>query len=530
MIPELGPHFLSSDSSLPPQATNPIGFLQRQFQPSSLAKHRTISSSTSSSNSSSSSSSASSLLRQRKFIALLTNLARKRKKKDKEVAEEYSTDKADYKIIQGLGQGASSKVYLALYRGEPVAIKRINLENCHDKIHWLDAVSKEVKIMRSCSHPNLLPLLTSFVNTDYLYIVTPYMKYGSCSNLRLLPMFYWGLTEAPLATLMKQALEGLAYLHAQGMVHRDIKPGNMLLDENGCLKLGDFGLSCTLEEAAQPQRYAGTIRYSSPELLQGKPFDGRADIWSLGMVALEFAYGDKVYSRRLNDRQLIRQITTKDPPRLDMSRCTWYYSSEFEAFTSLCLRTDPRRRSTASRLLLHPFLRKANAPSRLVKQLGLHHIQSPLNHRFPMHQPASTPPPAFFIKCPSQLWDFAVGSQLSLDPIRKLINRDSAMALDENSPETQALASSQEIREAEEQVPAGVEVAEEEEEDEQSTLRLHDLLQLWKMTPGLGSVFEEEEAEEGEEEEEEEEGVHRFYEENELVYSQILIKEEGEAC
>ncbi|ORY97650.1 kinase-like domain-containing protein [Syncephalastrum racemosum] len=160
--------------------------------------------------------------------------------------DDYSSRVEDYRICKMIGSGATAAVYAAVHRPDqrPVAIKKVNLELLDiEDANRLEALRKEIQIMTLCRHPHLLPVLQSFVAMSHLYIITPIMSAGSCHDL-LAYNCYEGLEEPLVACILKQVVQGLQYLHENGLVHRDIKSANLLLErDTGIVRLADFGVS-----------------------------------------------------------------------------------------------------------------------------------------------------------------------------------------------------------------------------------------------------------------------------------------------
>jgi serine/threonine protein kinase len=115
--------------------------------------------------------------------------------------------------------------------------------------------------MALSKHPNVLRVYGSFVNGSKLYIVTPYLSGGSCLDI-MKTAFPEGFDEVSIATVLKQALEGLIYLHKNGHIHRDVKAGNLLMDDDGAVLLADFGVSSSLVENGESglrKTFVGTV-------------------------------------------------------------------------------------------------------------------------------------------------------------------------------------------------------------------------------------------------------------------------------
>jgi serine/threonine protein kinase len=108
-------------------------------------------------------------------------------------------------------------------------------------------MQRELQIMTLCRHKNLLPVYGAFVNGHKLFIVTPYLSAGSCLHV-MKTAYPHGFDETALAIILKECLQGLDYLHKNGHIHRDVKAGNLLIDEDGHVLLADFGVSSSLSE------------------------------------------------------------------------------------------------------------------------------------------------------------------------------------------------------------------------------------------------------------------------------------------
>ncbi|CAM9535021.1 unnamed protein product [Chrysoparadoxa australica] len=170
-------------------------------------------------------------------------------------------------------------------------------------------------------------------------------------------------TETVLASIALQVLNGLAYLHGKHQIHRDIKPGNLLIDHHGRVKISDFGTVKTLENTnAKASTFVGTFNYMSPERLSGHSYSCSSDIWSIGLTIMTCALGRFAYHEE-NDSghegsywDLLQVLQHGDPPELPHDQ----FSPAMRDFLSCCLQKDPRDRSSARELLQHPFLQQAS--------------------------------------------------------------------------------------------------------------------------------------------------------------------------
>ena len=164
----------------------------------------------------------------------------------------------------------------------------------------------------------------------------------------------------------------LDYLHQQGHIHRDVKAGNILPDNNGTLKLADFGVSACMFDAGDRQRsrntFVGTPCWIAPEVLQpGSGYNSKADIWSFGVTALELAHGHALFSKYPPIKVLLMTIQNASPG-LDYDHDK-KFSKSFKEMVAMCLVKDQTKRPTAEKLLKHSFFKHVKAPELFVKKL-----------------------------------------------------------------------------------------------------------------------------------------------------------------
>jgi serine/threonine-protein kinase len=197
-----------------------------------------------------------------------------------------------YRLLSALGTGSSAHVYLAedVSLQRHVAVKVLQPGLAADEA-FLKRFRAEARSVASLNHPHVLRVFDWGEDNDEPYLVLEYLGGGSLRDLLDRDI---RLTHAQAAVLGAEVAQGLAYAHVRGLVHRDVKPANLLFDEEGRVRIADFGVARALAEAAWTEpagAMVGTARYISPEAAEGKPVDGRADVYSLALVLYEAVTG-----------------------------------------------------------------------------------------------------------------------------------------------------------------------------------------------------------------------------------------------
>lgn len=251
--------------------------------------------------------------------------------------------------LREIGHGSFGAVYYARHvtSKEVVAIKKMSYNGKQSAEKWQD-ILKEIRFLRNLRHPNTVTYRGCYLKESTVWLVMEYCL-GSASDI--IEVHRQPLREEEISAICEGCLSGLAYLHSLGKIHRDVKAGNILLTENGTVKLADFGSASI---ASPANSFVGTPYWMAPEVIlamdEGQ-YDGKVDVWSLGITCIELAERKPPYFN-MNAMSALYHIAQNVAPK--MSSPEW--SKEFQHFVESCLQKNPPDRPTSARLLSHEFI------------------------------------------------------------------------------------------------------------------------------------------------------------------------------
>lgn len=257
----------------------------------------------------------------------------------------------DVRTAGAVGKGSGGIVQAGVHEpsGQLVALKRIRLPACDEETR--KHVVQELRALKRADHELIMPLLGATLRDGTIIAALEFMGGGSLKDL----LNNGGkMPERCLRPVASSMLEALAYLHSSlHIVHRDVKPANVLLGTDGCVKLGDLGVSGQLADSlANCHSWVGTMSFMSPERLNGEPYSYASDTWSAGLTLAECALGEFPFTQTGKGCfwDLLDTIVQGNPPTLDTC-----HDPSLQDLVSKCLIKDPSERPLAASLRSHSF-------------------------------------------------------------------------------------------------------------------------------------------------------------------------------
>eukprot|EP01117_Protostelium_nocturnum_P005036 TRINITY_DN1820_c0_g2_i1.p1 TRINITY_DN1820_c0_g2~~TRINITY_DN1820_c0_g2_i1.p1 ORF type:complete len:352 (-),score=75.47 TRINITY_DN1820_c0_g2_i1:311-1366(-) len=264
-----------------------------------------------------------------------------------------------YRVMNESGRGGFGRVYKAISKetGKKVAVKVLPNYNDSDK-KW-NAV--EFGILKFCKHPNIVDYFECYEIGEDMWGVMEFLEGGTLD----VAVKSYNFGEPHIAYVAREMLKGIVYLHSENIIHRDLKSSNVMMSTKGDIKLIDFGL-CVDIGSGRPLSIVGSPYWIPPEMIQRQPYDGKVDIWSLGVCLMELANGKAPHNRNAL-KAMFSTATYGHPEPLDKPKL---WEDQFKDFLKQCVTMDPEKRPSAAQLSQHPFLMKSDEKSSMVKILS----------------------------------------------------------------------------------------------------------------------------------------------------------------
>ncbi|XP_062863575.1 serine/threonine-protein kinase PAK 4 [Trichomycterus rosablanca] len=256
-----------------------------------------------------------------------------------------------------IGEGSTGVVCIARekHSGRLVAVKMMDLRRQQRR----ELLFNEVVIMRDYQHRNVVEMFKSALVEEELWVIMEYLQGGALTNI----VSETRLSEEQIATVCEAVLQALAYLHSQGVVHRDIKSDSILLSLDGRIKLSDFGFCAQIsKDIPKRKSLVGTPYWMAPEVISKSPYGTEVDVWSMGIMVVEMVDGEPPY---FSETPVIAMKRLRDEPAPTI-RNVQQVSPMLKDFLDRMLTRDPLERASATDLLEHPFLLQSSSPQCLV--------------------------------------------------------------------------------------------------------------------------------------------------------------------
>ncbi|KAK2412885.1 serine/threonine/tyrosine-protein kinase HT1 [Trifolium repens] len=206
----------------------------------------------------------------------------------KEDQEEWTADLSQLFIGNKFASGAHSRIYRGIYKQRAVAVKMVRIPNQNEERRTLleQQFKSEVALLSRLFHPNIVQFIAACKKPPVYCIITEYMSQGTL-RMYLNKKEPYSLSIETVLRLALDISRGMEYLHSQGVIHRDLKSNNLLLNDEMRVKVADFGTSCLETRCRETKGNMGTYRWMAPEMIKEKPYTRKVDVYSFGIVLWE---------------------------------------------------------------------------------------------------------------------------------------------------------------------------------------------------------------------------------------------------
>ena len=257
----------------------------------------------------------------------------------------------NYEILRTLGEGGYGKALLVKRKKDNLLCVAKSIKLANLKENEKKESLREVSVLAALRHPNIVSYIESFTQKGILYIIMEYADGGDLSK-KIERQNKKPFSEDEILDIFTQLALAIKYIHDRKILHRDLKGQNVFLTKDGRVKLGDFGIAKVLDYTAQfCKTQIGTPYYLSPEICEGKRYDSKTDIWSLGCILYEMCTLRHAFDGRNINNLLINIVRGKFQPISSI------YSPELRQLVKSLLQKDPKLRPSANQIVLNPIIR-----------------------------------------------------------------------------------------------------------------------------------------------------------------------------